>query len=214
MTETTSGNTPRPPILTRPARADERHVVSDVLARAFIDDPAMSWLFPDRTDRIRRLARFFTLSTRLDPDPGIWSVALDDTGSVAAAMMWRAPGQWKTPASAMLLHLLPLVSTFGITLPRALSLQSAIEAHHPHAPHWYLQFAGCVPEQQGRGLGGAAIRARLSQCDAAGLPAALETATPANVGLYQSLGFEVTGTFDIPAGPHFWSMWRKSRSAA
>jgi ribosomal protein S18 acetylase RimI-like enzyme len=210
---TGTSTSPRPPITTRPARADERPVVADVLARAFIDDPAMSWLFPDRADRARRLARFFALSARLDADPGLWSLALDASGSVAAATMWRPPGQWKTPFSAMVLHLVPLVRAFGTTLPRALSLQSMLEAHHPHTPHWYLQYAGCVPELQGRGLGGAAIRAQLAQCDAATLPAALETATPGNVGLYQSVGFAVTDEFDIPDGPHFWSMWRAPRPA-
>ncbi len=213
MTETAPATSPgkRPPIVTRPAVPDERAIVADVLARAFIDDPAMSWLFPDRADRIVRLARFFTLSTRMEPDPGLWSLALADGGGIAAATMWRPPGQWKTSTSAMVLHLLPLLRTFGLTLPRALSLQSALEAHHPLTPHWYLQYAGCAPEQQGRGLGGAAIRARLAQCDSEGLPAALETATPSNVGLYQSLGFEVTDSFDVPDGPHFWAMWRAAR---
>jgi ribosomal protein S18 acetylase RimI-like enzyme len=198
----------RPPITTRPAAPDERALVADVLARAFIDDPAMAWLFPQRTERARRLAFLFGLMARLDPDPGLWSLALGDAGGVMAAAMWRPPGQWGTPTSAMIRHAVPLLRTFGLALPRALRMQNIIEAHHPHAPHWYLQFAGCLPECQGRGLGGAAIRARLAQCDAAGLPAAMETATQANVGLYQSLGFEVTGTYDIRDGPHFWSMWR------
>jgi GNAT superfamily N-acetyltransferase len=204
---------PRAAIATRPAAPHERSLVADVLAQAFIDDPAMAWLFPDRLDRATRLAHLFGLMARLDPDPGQWSLALGDDGGVGAAAMWRPPGQWRTPASAMIRHVVPLLRTFGRTLPRALRMQDIIEAHHPQAPHWYLQFVGCRPESQGRGLGGAAIRARLAQCDAAGLPAALETATPGNVGLYESLGFDVTGTYDIPGGPHFWSMWRLPRGA-
>ncbi len=204
---------PRPPITTRPAAPQERTLVADLLAQSFIDDPAMVWLFPDRVDRETRLSRLFGLMARLDSDPGLWSLALGPDGDVAAAAMWRPPGKWRTPASAMICHAVPLLRTFGSTLPRALRMQDIIEAHHPQSPHWYLQFVGCRPECQGRGLGGAAIRARLTQCDAAGLPAALETATPGNVGLYESLGFEVTGTYDIPAGPHFWSMWRPPRGA-
>ena len=68
-----------------------------------------------------------------------------------------------------------------------------------------------VPTAQGKGFGGAAIRARLALCDAQGLPAALETATESNVGLYQALGFAVTGTYRITGGPMFWSMWRDPR---
>jgi hypothetical protein len=44
------------------------------------------------------------------------------------------------------------------------------------------------------------------------VPAALETATPANVGMYEALGFAVTGTYRISGGgPEFWSMWREPR---
>ena len=205
-------NTPmnRPPISVRPATEADRPVAADVLARAFIDDPAMSFLFPDGAGRAQRLDRFFGLITRINPNPGIWSLALDGATPVAAAL-WRPPGAWRTPTTTMLRRLPTLLHAFGLALPRALSMQSVIESHHPHPPHWYLQFAGCVPAAQGKGFGGAAIRARLAMCDAQGLPAALETATESNVGLYQALGFAVTGTYQITDGPLFWSMWREPR---
>ena len=44
---------------------------------------------------------------------------------------------------------------------------------------------------------------------ARGLPAALETATPGNLAIYEALGFRVTGTYQIKGGPQFWSMWRE-----
>jgi GNAT superfamily N-acetyltransferase len=201
----------RPPIATRPAAADERGLAAGILARAFIDDPAMAYLFRMAEERPERLRRLFGVITSLDPHPALWTLAGDAGAEPVAAALWRAPGDWHTPLWAMLLHLPGLLRTFGLALPRALALQAAMEAHHPAAPHWYLQFAGCVPEAQGRGLGGAAIRARLALCDAQGLPAALETATPGNVGLYEALGFAVTGTFQIKDGPHFWSMWRAPR---
>lgn len=199
----------RPPVDVRAARQGDRGAVADVLARAFIDDPAMAFLFRDAADRPRRLARFFGLVASIDQTPEHWTLAGDDTGTLAAAALWRPPGLWKTPASAMLGNLLPLVHTFGWSLPRALALQNLIEAHHPAEPHWYLQFVGCVPERHGRGLGGAVIRTRLADCDVQGLPAALETATPGNVPIYEALGFRVTGTYQIRNGPGFWSMWRE-----
>jgi ribosomal protein S18 acetylase RimI-like enzyme len=201
-------STQRPPIAVRNAGNADRPVAASVLARAFIDDPAMAFLFRDVADRPRRLARFFGLIASIDSTPELWSLACDAGGEPVAAALWRPPGLWKTPTSAMIANILPLLRVFGLTLPRALSMQSVIEAHHPHPPHWYLQFAGCVPESQGRGYGGAAIRARLRLCDVEGQPAALETATPSNVGLYESLGFRVTGTYQIKGGPKFWSMWR------
>ena len=200
----------RPPIDVRPAAESDRAGTADILARAFIDDPAMAYLFPSDAGRPERLRRFFGLITRIDDDPALWTLALD-AGTPVAAALWRPPGAWQTPATAMLRRLPTMLHTFGLALPRALALQSRLEAHHPHTPHWYLQFAGCVPASQGRGYGGAAIRARLALCDADGLPAALETATPANIGLYQALGFAITATYDIKNGPRFWAMWRDPR---
>jgi ribosomal protein S18 acetylase RimI-like enzyme len=205
-----AGMMQRPPIVTRPATAADRPLAAGILARAFIDDPALSYLFTDAADRPRRLARFFALITSIDATPDLWTLAADESGAESAVALWRPPGQWKTPTAAMLAQALPLVQVFGWSLARALAMQGQIEAHHPHPPHWYLQFVGCVPERHGRGLGGAVIRARLAQCDHDGLPAALETATPANVGIYEALGFVVTGTYRIKGGgPEFWSMWRE-----
>ncbi len=201
---------PRPPIPVRPAAADERGVTAAVLARAFIDDPAMAWLFRDAGQRAERLRRFFGLITRVDGDPALWTLALDGDKPAAAAM-WRPPGAWATPTSAMLRLLPAMIHAFGLSLPRALALQNRLAAHHPATPHWYLQFVGCVPAAQGKGLGGAAIRDRLATCDAQGLPAALETATPGNLGLYQALGFVITDTFAIDDSLTFWTMWRDPR---
>ena len=112
----------------------------------------------------------------------------------------------------MLRNAVPLLRAFGTALPRALDLQNRLEAHHPGAPHWYLAFVGCDPARQVQGLGGAAIKARLARCDADAMPAALETATEGNLAIYRALGFEVTGTFDVPGGPRFWMMWREPRA--
>ncbi len=199
----------RPPITVRPATEADRPATAEVLARAFIADPAIGHIFPKADGKPARLSRFFGLMTRIDPDPGLWSLALDGGGAPVAAALWRRPGDWKTPTSTIVRNLPALLRVFGTALPRALGMQATLEAHHPHAPHWYLQFAGCVPAAQGKGFGGAAIRARLALLDAAGEPAALETATESNVGLYQSLGFAVTGTYRVRNGPMFWAMWRE-----
>ncbi len=199
------------PIAVRAAAKADRPAIADLLARAFIDDPAMAHIFRFEAQRADRLQRFFALITRIDPDCTPWSLALNSDGAATAVAMWRPPGAWQTPTATMIRHLPAMITTFGTALTRALATQSVLESHHPHAPHWYLQFAGCLPAAQGQGYGGAAIRARLETCDAQGLPAALETATPSNIGLYQALGFAVIDTFVIKNGPQFWSMWREPR---
>ena len=198
----------RPPISVRPATAADGFAVAAILARAFIADPALGHIFPDPAHRPARLRRFFDLVRRAETDPADTLIAMDEAGEDAAVTVWRKPGEWRTPPAAMLRLAWPMLTTFGLALPRALRVQALLEANHPSAPHWYLEFAGCVPERHGRGLGGAAIRARLAATDAAGVPTALETANPANLPIYGALGYVVTGTFDVTPDLRFWTMWR------
>lgn len=187
----------------RPAVATDRAKVAATLAAAFADDPAMRYLFPDDAARPARLRRFFSLIWRAEPDRTI-SFTIDG----AAAALWRRPGAWQTPPSRMLRLAGPMLAAFGTALPRALRLMTLLERHHAEPPHWYLEFVGCRPEMQGKGLGGAVIRAGLARADEAGIPCALETATASNVPLYESLGFRVVETFSAPGGLTFWEMWR------
>jgi ribosomal protein S18 acetylase RimI-like enzyme len=131
------------------------------------------------------------------------------TGSGEAATLWRKPGQAEIGKLEMLRQLFPLIGAFGSALGRAMRVGDAIDAHHPPGPYWYLHIAGVDPSHQGKGLGSASIREGLARAREDGLPAFLETATPRNVSLYQSLGFEVIDEWHVPkGGPKFWSMLR------
>ena len=169
----------RPPIPIRPAGLDDRARVAAIMADAFADDPALSFIFPDAATRPERLRRFFTLIQRTETDPALTTIA----GDGAAAAIWRRPGEWQTPPLTMLRLAVPMLTTFGSALSRA-------------------------SQHQGKGFGGAAIRARLAQCDAQGLPAALETATESNLAIYRAMGFRITDEFKLADGPQFWGMWR------
>ena len=105
---------------------------------------------------------------------------------------------------------IPLVATFGTALPRGLKVQGSIDAHRPKGRFWYLHYVGVRPAAQGKGHGGRIIRAQTGLADAQRLPCWLETATPANVALYERLGFVTQVEWDVPGGgPHFWGMMRE-----
>ena len=175
-----------------------------MLARAFADDPAMKFIFPDPAERARRMPRLFAL---LFDEDGLHGMRLA-TGGGEAATLWRAPGHLRTGRLAMLRQAIRMLTTFGAALGRALAVSNAIEAHLPGEPCWYLHIAGCDPAHQGKGFGGEAIRAGLARA-AGRLPCHLETATERNLGLYTSVGFQVTGEYRVPdGGPLFWSMLR------
>ena len=105
----------------------------------------------------------------------------------------------------------PVPYAVGPALGRAMTVSAAVEAHLPQGAYWYLHIAGCDPTHQGKGLGGAAIGGGLDRLATGRLPAYLETATEANLGLYQRYGFQITAEWKVPrGGPTYWSMWREA----
>lgn len=173
-----------------------------MLARAFDDDPALAWIFPNAALRRRRLPGLFRML--FDSDHA--GVRLMSTGGEAATL-WRGPGNAETGMAEMLRYALPMAATFGLALGRGMALANAIDAHFPRQPFWYLHIAGCDPAHQGKGHGKAAVQAGLDRMGGSGLPFYLETATEANIGFYQGLGFRVTGEWRLGSdGPVMWSM--------
>lgn len=129
------------------------------------------------------------------------------TGGCEAATLWRGPGHSRTGWGDLLRAALPMVTTFGGALGRALAISRAIDAHMPTGDFWYLHIAGCDPAHQGRGIGKAAVQAGIDRMGGSGLPFYLETATERNIGFYQALGFRVTSEWRVGSdGPVFWSM--------
>jgi len=188
----------------RVAAGADRVPVTQMLSRAFADDPAMSFIFPDPADRARRMPRLFALLFDSYRMAGMRLV----TAGGEAATLWRGPGRVHTGRLEMLRQALPMFATFGRALPRALALSDAIGAHMPSGAFWYLHIAGCDPVAQGKGLGGAVVRAGLTRA-AGRMPCYLETATEANLGFYAKLGFAVRSEWRVPkGGPRFWSMLR------
>lgn len=188
----------------RIALPSDRDAVAAMLARAFARDPAFNWLYAGPPPPVK-LERLF----RLIYDSDAPHLRLMTSGGQAATL-WRAPGRAVTSLGETLRHALPLWRALGTKLPRAMRIGAAIEAHFPREPFWYLHIAGCDPAHQGKGHGGAAIRAGLERV-AGRLPCYLETARESNVALYQRLGFRVTGDWHVPGGgPRFWSMLRRA----
>jgi GNAT superfamily N-acetyltransferase len=188
--------------------AADRPEISAMLARAFADDPVMSFMFPDRGRRLRKLPRLFDLLLADTLPLG----GCDVTTGFETASLWRPPERVTIPIWAVLAHLPAFLGIYGLGgARRALTLLGTLEHRHPPEPHWYLMVLGTEPAAQGKGYGGVALRHRLGEIDRAHLPAYLEASRPDNVVIYSRFGFRQQGELQIPHGPVIYPMWRAAR---
>ena len=180
---------------------------SAVLARAFQDDPAWTWLLPDAVRRRQVLPWLFRLGFDVTA-ADVWGTP----GAVLGAARWLAPGRPPVRIAATLraLALTPL-RLGSVTLP-FLAYGRAVEALRSEAapgPHWYLAGIGVDPAHQRRGIGSALLEPGLRASQEARLPAVLLTNLEANVGFYERHGFRVVREGRTPEeGPRAWAMVR------
>ncbi len=191
-------------------RISGRHAhdrIARTLACAFQNEEACSYIFPDPEVRAKRLIAMFRIMIANDASSG----TIFESAGGEAITLWRAPGKATATAWEFARSLFPFIAALGTGIGRGLQITGMIERHYPQHPFHYLHFAGCAPEYQGKGFGGAAIRAGLAQADADHLPAYLETATEANLALYHNLGFEVVAEWRVADALPFWGMLRPAR---
>ena len=192
---------------TRGAMAEDREAIAATLARAFFDDPMIMHLIPDDARRIAKSPRLFGTLFKLALPFG----ACDVTPGCESVTLWRPPGKWHMPFWQYLVHGPALLDVFGTSVTKVMATMDQVESIHPHVPHWYLQTIGTDPAAQGKGFGGRVIRRRLAHIDQARAPAYLESSKEANIPIYQSFGFAVTGEIRIQDGPTLYAMWREPR---
>jgi len=122
---------------------------SQMLARAFDDDPLTTWMFPDATTRRRRLPAWFASLIR----PALDVDEVYVTERLQGLAFWYPPGTfpfgWKANATVGLSMVRLLRGRLLSQLRGLLYLGS----HHPKEPHWYLGMLGTDPQWQGKGSG-------------------------------------------------------------
>ncbi|MGH9127206.1 MAG: GNAT family N-acetyltransferase [Acidimicrobiales bacterium] len=193
-------------ITVRKATTGDAQELGAVLGRAFLDDPVMGWLLPAAGARTTRLPRLFAMELRC---LYLRFGEVYTTKDLAGGAVWAPPEAWHTAFRSVLRATPRLVWTLRGRLGSAVRSVAAIEAVHPVESHWYLAVLGTEPARQGEGIGSALLAPVLARCDRDWVPAYLESSKESNVPFYRRLGFEVTGTIDLPSGgPRVWTMWR------
>jgi GNAT superfamily N-acetyltransferase len=192
------------------ARADVREL-SAVLARAFYDDPVMTWMLPADKARAKALPRMFAMLTRHHFLSRQASEVASRAETIGAATLWDPPGQRKSSRFEELIMMPAMMWNFRSSAQRSRTVMQIMEENHPAEPHWYLMVIGSDPSVRGAGFGQALMRSRLDRCDGESAPAYLEASKAELVPYYSRFGFEQTGEIQIPNGPKMWPMWRNPR---
>ena len=191
----------------RHATAADAPALAATLARAFDDDPVMSWFFPHAERRAGRNRRFFAMRLRqLLPHGETYTV-----DGAAGAALWAAPDRWRVGRVEEVRMAVALLPALWRRLGPVLQGVEAIERAHPETPHYYLAVLGTDPDAQGRGIGSALLQPTLESCDRDDVPAYLESSKERNVDFYARHGFRVLEELRLPEGPPVWPMWREPR---
>jgi GNAT superfamily N-acetyltransferase len=186
--------------------------VSAALAQAFLTDPMINWMLPQRTRRVARREQMLRLElqTYVLAQGGYAVTADDDRGSgLVGGCLVLPPGRWQPPTTVDGRTAIRWLRAFGRQLPRAIRIQKAMQDHHPTEAHYYVRWVGVRPGLQGQGLGSALMRSTLERCDNDDLPAYIEASTERSAALYGRLGFVHQGVLELPdGGPSVWPMRR------
>lgn len=175
----------------------------DTLTSAFINDPPVRWLYPEADSYLRNYPSFARAFGGGAFDFG----AAWRSEDFAACSLWYPPGSEPDEET--------LISVIEETVPsrrheEVFALFEAMSKVHPTEPHWYLPLIGVDAANQGRGLGGALMRAALVQCDHDGLPAYLESSNPRNIPFYERHGFRRQDALCVGGCPPIVPMWREA----
>lgn len=195
----------------RPAAAGDVNALSAALAQAFVSDPVVEFLLPQRTRQAARRELMFTLEmqTYVLPQGGLMFTADDGAGGLAGGCLALPPDGWRMPRTADGRTAVRWLLALGMQFPRVTRVQWAMEEHHPAEPHYYIRWIGVRPGLQGQGLGSALMRPALDRCDRDGRPAYIEASSERSAALYERLGFVHQGVRELPdGGPPVWPMLR------
>lgn len=209
MNVTDSDYRPRP-VQARVADAADLDLVADVIARAFYDDPAWAWTFPDPAGRLEQQRALWGLLAHSAIPYGSVRVAADGV----AVAVWVPPGKPElSPEDEE--RLVPMLEDMtGDGAERVFDVFECFENAHPHdrGPHHYLSLLATDTGHAGQGFGMGLLAANLAEIDRDGAAAYLESTNPENHHRYERLGFCKCGEFELPAdGPTVTQMWRDPR---
>jgi GNAT superfamily N-acetyltransferase len=182
---------------------------AQVLARAFVDDPVTIASFPKFSSerRVKALIVDFSAEVLLCIKKGC-PLEVREDGKVIASSVIYPPGTYPLPAwDGWLLLLKSFLGNGFYDIRSWMKWLEEVDKIRPSEPHFYLEYLGVEPEQQGKAIGSSILQVLTQMGDDKQVGCYLENANPRNLPFYQRFGFQVIQNKDIIDIPT-WFMWR------
>lgn len=198
----------------RPLVQAETAAAAAVLGRGMRDNPIHERAFG--TDPERREAALTRLFGAVLGGHIVKGTILGafSSGTLVGVCSMVPPGGCQLTAIDKLRMVPTLIGAGGLgSALRSLSWAGGWAKHDPKAPHWHLGPVGVERPLQGKGVGGAMLRAFCARVDAEGAPAYLETDKSLNVAIYERFGFRTVAEDQI-LGITNWFMTRPAGNDA
>lgn len=180
------------------------------LAAAFADDPQMAFFFPgDPPLRRDLVTEFFSILMAARLALGMPVLLSKSDGRILGAVMGYDTQRLEWPSAHQ--------QRWALLQQRQASMASRFERadaiseeYKPQEPHFYLGVLGVHPSMQGKGAGGALIKAYcdLAERDPVSAGTFLETAQRKNLAFYKHCGFQLLGQGELAPGKPFWCLFR------
>lgn len=188
----------------------------DVLQEAFRDYPFLRFVIGPTLDEyethLRALVDFFTRARFAHGDPVFG--AIDAHGQLVGVANVTVPGP-RRPAPDLVQRRAALWERLGPSAQaRYETYGVACQAFWNHSPRYHVNMVGVRRRRAGQGIGRSLLEAvhRASSKDPRSTGVALTTEDPANVPLYQHLGYSVTGTATLSDSLQTWGFFRPDQA--
>ena len=174
----------------------DRRPAAELLADAFLDNPAHAFIYPDEATRRARLEWLMAVNLGAQFAVGRSFAQVAEDRSIMAMAFWHAPGAPKASLFQLMRYgffAMPVRQGWS-PFQRMLTAVEAIETRRLASlrgrESWYLNNMVVAADHRGRGLGARLLDRQLREVVApSGAPASLSTQKPENVNFYERLGF-------------------------
>ena len=192
----------------------EREVVTEILCEAFYDYPVMRWVLEsagaDYDRRLARMVAYFVTARTFRGEP---LLGIDHRGRLGGVAMVSDP---KGPPSPPKLGAEREAVWADLGQEARSRYEVFGEACAPllvQEPHLHLNMIGTLHAARGRGYGRTLLEYvhAMSKRDPNSGGVSLTTEDPANVPLYESFGYEITGHARVSADVETWAFYRPDR---